>query len=113
MHSGGLFERSRGLFLLIFFHSLLPFLLLVTFINYFLLLKGVRFVTFVTFVTVCNFCKLFFYYSRFIVCYFLLLFLLLVTFINYFLLLRRARGIVLLYLFIVQGEGVCLDFIYF
>jgi hypothetical protein len=32
---------------------------------------------------------------------------------NYFLLLRGARGIALLYLFIVQGEGVCLDlFIY-
>jgi hypothetical protein len=30
---------------------------------------------------------------------------------NYFLLLRGARGIVLLYLFIVQGEGVCLDFL--
>jgi hypothetical protein len=28
---------------------------------------------------------------------------------NYFLLLRGAKGIVLLYLFIVQGEGVCLD----
>jgi len=40
-------------------------------------------------------------------------FLLLVTFINYFLLLRRARGIVLLVLFIVQEEGVCLDFILF
>jgi hypothetical protein len=39
----------------------------------------------------------------------LLLFLLFVTFINYFLLLRRARGIVLLYLIIVKGEGVCLD----
>ncbi len=37
-------------------------------------------------------------------------FLLLVTFINYFLLLREARGIVELYLFIVQGEGVRLDF---
>jgi hypothetical protein len=37
---------------------------------------------------------------------------LLVTFINYFLLLRRARGIVLLVIFIVQGEGVCLDFIF-
>jgi len=37
---------------------------------------------------------------------------LIVTFINYFLLLRGAREIVLLYLFIVQGEGVCLDFIF-
>jgi hypothetical protein len=42
----------------------------------------------------------------------LLLFLLFVTFINYFLLLRGARGIVLLHLFIVQGEGVRLDFIF-
>ncbi len=40
-------------------------------------------------------------------------FLLLITFINYFLLLRRARGIVLLYLFIIQGEEVCLDFYFF
>jgi hypothetical protein len=38
-------------------------------------------------------------------------FLLLVTFINYFLPLREARGIVVLYLFIVQGEGVRLDFV--
>jgi len=38
---------------------------------------------------------------------------LLVTFINYFFLLRRARGIVLLVIFIVQGEGVCLDFYFF
>jgi hypothetical protein len=37
---------------------------------------------------------------------------LLVTFMNYFLLLRGARGIVLLYLFIVQGEGMRLDFIF-
>ncbi len=44
--------------------------------------------------------------------HFLLLFLLFVIFINYFLLLRGARGIVLLYLFIVQGEGVRLDFIF-
>ncbi len=42
----------------------------------------------------------------------MLLFLLLVNFINYFLLLRRAKGIVLLYLFIVQGEGVCLDYFF-
>jgi hypothetical protein len=65
---------------------------------------------FVTFFIACNFCKLLFYYWRFIVCYFLLFLLLLVTFINYFLLLRGARGIVVLYLFIVQGEGVRLDF---
>jgi len=37
---------------------------------------------------------------------YMLFFLFLVTFINYFLLLRRARGIVLLVIFIVQGEGV-------
>ncbi len=42
----------------------------------------------------------------------MLLFLLFVTFINYFFLLRGARGIVLLHLFIVQGEGVRLDFIF-
>ncbi len=81
----GMFERSVGLFLLTFFtfcYFLLLFLLLVTSINYFLLLK--------------------------VHC--LLLFLLLVTFINYFLLLREARGIVVLYLFIVQGEGIRLDF---
>jgi hypothetical protein len=41
------------------------------------------------------------------------IFLLLVIFINYFLLLRGARGIVLLYLFIVQGEGVRVNFIFF
>jgi hypothetical protein len=41
------------------------------------------------------------------------IFLLLVAFINYFLLLRGARGIVLLYLFIIQEEGVRLDFIFF
>jgi hypothetical protein len=35
---------------------------------------------------------------------------LLVTFINHFLLLREAKGIVVLYLFILQGEGVRLDF---
>ncbi len=66
------------------------------------------FVTFVTFFTACNFCKLFFIVegSLFVT------FLLIVTFINYFLLLRGARGIVLLYLFIVQGEGVRLDFIF-
>ncbi len=38
--------------------------------------------------------------------HYLLFFILFVTFINYFLLLRMARGIILLYLFIVQGEGV-------
>jgi len=32
---------------------------------------------------------------------------------NYFLLLKRARGIVLLYLFIVHGEEVCLDLFIF
>ncbi len=42
----------------------------------------------------------------------MLLFLMFVTFINYFLLLRMARGIILLYLFIVQGEGVRLDFFF-
>ncbi len=40
----------------------------------------------------------------------MLLFLLLVIVINYFLLLRGARGIVVLYLFIVQGEGCVLIF---
>jgi len=50
-----------------FFHFLLLFLLVVSFVSYFLLVKGVRFVIF---------------------CYF---FLLLVTLINYFLLLRKAR----------------------
>ncbi len=77
-----------GLFLLTFFtfcYFLLFFLLLVTSINYFFIVEGSLFVTF------------------------LLLFLLFVIFINYFLLLRRARGIVLLYLIIVKGEGVCLD----
>jgi len=39
---------------------LLLFLLLVTFISYFLLLKGVRFVTFCYFFTACNFHKLLF-----------------------------------------------------
>jgi hypothetical protein len=56
--------------------------LLVTFVNYFFIVEDSLFVTF----------------------------LLLVTFINYFLPLREARGIVVLYLFIVQGEGVHLDF---
>jgi hypothetical protein len=71
-----------------FCYFLLLFLLLITFVNYFLLLKVHHLLLFVTF-------------------------LLLVTFINYFLLLRGARGIVLLYLFIVQGEGVCLDLFIF
>jgi hypothetical protein len=70
-----------------FCYFLLFFLLLVTFVNYFLLLKVHCLLLFLTF-------------------------LLLVTFINYFLLLRGARGIILLYLFIVRGEGVRLDFIY-
>jgi hypothetical protein len=65
-----------------FFHFLLLFLPGVSFVNYFLLLKGVRFVTF---------------------CYF---FLLLVTLINYFLLLRRARVYIV---FIVRrGKGCSL-----
>jgi hypothetical protein len=58
------------------------FLLLVTFVNYFFTVEGSL----------------------------LLLFLLLITFINYFLLLRGARGIIVLYLFIVQGERVRLEF---
>jgi hypothetical protein len=73
-----------------FFHFLLffvIFLLLVTFVNHFLLFKV--------------HCLLFF-----------LTFLLLVTFINYFLLLRGAKEIILLYLFIVRGEGVRLDFFF-
>ncbi len=63
---------------------------------------------FVIFFTTCNFCKLLFIVEGLL----FVTFLLIVTFINYFLLLRGARGIVLLYLFIVQGEGVCLDFIF-
>jgi hypothetical protein len=58
-----LFSVMLRLLLLIFFtfcYFLLPFLLLVTFINYFLLVKGVRFVTFCYFFTACNFDKLFF-----------------------------------------------------
>jgi hypothetical protein len=85
--SGKLFSCSGRLFLLTFFIFLLlfvTFLLLVTCVNYFLLLK--------------------------VHC--LLLFLFFVTFVNYFLLLKGARGIVLLYLFIVQGEGVRLDFFF-
>ncbi len=61
------------------------------------------------FFTACNFCKLLFTIESSL----FVTFLLIVTFINYFLLLRGARGIVLLYLFIVQGEGVHLDFISF
>ncbi len=98
--------RSGGLFLLTSF-IFCYFLLL-----FFTAERG-KVCYFLFFFTARNFCKLFFYCSRFIVCYFLLLCLLLVSFINYFLLLRRARGIVLLYLFIVQGEGVCLDFFFF
>jgi hypothetical protein len=66
------------------------------------------FFTFCYFFISCNFCKLLFTVegSLFVTL------LLLVTFKNYFLLLRGARGIVLLYLFIVQGEGVRLDFIF-
>ncbi len=63
---------------------------------------------FVIFFTACNFCKLFFIIESSL----FVTFLVLVAFINYFLLLRRARGIVLLYLFILQGEGVRLDFIF-
>jgi len=43
-----------------FFHFLLLFLLVVTFVSYFLLLKGVRFVIFCYFFTVCNFQQLLF-----------------------------------------------------
>ncbi len=42
------------------FSLFVTFLLLVTFISYFLLLKGVKFVTFCYFFTTCNFHKLFF-----------------------------------------------------
>ncbi len=64
---------------------------------------------FVIFFTACNFCKLLFIVESSL----FVIFLLLVAFINYFLLLRGARGIVLLYLFIIQEEGVRLDFIFF
>ncbi len=57
---GGFFTVMEGFFV-DFFHFLLFFLLFVTFINYFLLLKGVRFVTFFT---ACNFHKLFFTIER-------------------------------------------------
>jgi len=43
-----------------FFHFLLLFLLVVSFVSSFLLLKGVRFVTFCYFFTACNFDKLLF-----------------------------------------------------
>jgi len=43
-----------------FFHFLLLFLLVVSFVSYFLLVKGVRFVTFCYFFTICNFDKLLF-----------------------------------------------------
>jgi hypothetical protein len=42
-YSGRLFEHSGMLFLLTSFHFLLLFLLVVTFVNYFLLLKGGKF----------------------------------------------------------------------
>ncbi len=64
---------------------------------------------FVTFFTAYNFCKLLFTVEGSLFVTFFT-FLLLVTFISYFLLLRGARGIILLYLFIVRGEGVRLDF---
>jgi hypothetical protein len=64
---------------------LLFFLLLVIFVNYFFNVEGSLFVAFLLFV----------------------------IFINYFLLLRMARGIILLYLVIVQGEGVHLDLFIF
>ncbi len=88
--SAGLFSHSAGLFLLTFFtfcYSSLLFLLLVSFVSYFLLLKGVRFVIF---------------------CYFLLL---LVILINYFLPLKRAKVYIL---FIArQGKGCTLIFFLF
>ncbi len=68
-----------------FFVTFCYFLLLVTFVNHFLLFKVHCLLLFLTF-------------------------LLLVTFINCFLLLRGAREIILLYLFIVRREGVRLDF---
>ncbi len=63
-------------------------------------------VTFSYFFTARNFYKLFFTAEtrvRFVTFYYF--FYWVVTFINYFLLLIEARGIVVLYLFIVQGEG--------
>jgi hypothetical protein len=59
----GCFIVMLRLFLLTFFtfcYFLLLFLLLITFVSYFLLLKGVRFVTFCYFFTACNFQQLFF-----------------------------------------------------
>ncbi len=50
----------------------------------------------------------FFFLTFFTFCYF---FLLLVTFVNYFLLLKGANWIVLFCLLIVEGEGLCLDFL--
>ncbi len=71
------------------FHFLLLFVTFFTVRKFYKLLfiaeTGVKFVTFFT---VCNFLKLLF-------------------------ILRRARGIVLLVIFIVQGEGVCLDMFIF
>jgi len=63
------------------FHFLLLFLLFVTFVSYFLLLKGVRFVTF---------------------CYFLLL---LVTLINYFLLGQEGQGLYFIHCGTGGGKG--------
>ncbi len=60
-----------------FFHFLLLFLILVTFVSYFLLLKGVRFVTF----------------------------LLLVTFINYFLLGQEGQGLYSIHCGTGGGKG--------
>jgi hypothetical protein len=64
-------QQRRAVFVDLF-HFLLLFLLCVSFVIYFLLLKGVRFVIF---------------------CYFFLLF---VTLINYFLLLKRAKVFIIL-----------------
>ncbi len=71
------------------------------------------FVIFFTFFTICNCCKLFFYCSRFTICYFLLRFFIACNFHKLFCIVQKGQGIVLLYLFIVQGEGVCLDFYFF
>jgi len=59
----GYFSVMLWLFLLTFFtfcYFLLFFLLLVSFVSYFLLSKGVRFVTFCYFFTACNFQQLLF-----------------------------------------------------
>ncbi len=85
-----LFKYNVRLFLLTFFifcYFLLLLLLLVTLVNYLFTIEGSLFVTFVTFFTACNFHELLF-------------------------IVERGRGIVLLYLFIVQGERVCLDFFF-